>query len=166
MSVLGGLHDRLGGAPQSKQALRLWLRLLTCSTLVERSVSRRLRAEFGATLARFDVLSAVDRGGPDGVSLGEISRMLMVTNGAITGLVERLRADGLVDVRAGSDRRVQVVRLTDEGERRFRAMARAHEAWIEDLFSALDPAESDQLLRLLDRAKHSLQDHSRREPNP
>lgn len=166
MTAAGALQDRLGGAPPSKQALRLWLRLLTCSTLVEREISRRLRAEFGATLARFDVLAAVDRAGPDGASLGEISRMLMVTNGAVTGLVERLRTDGLVEVRAGSDRRVQVVRLSAEGDRRFRAMALAHERWIEDLFSTLEPAESDQLLRLLDRAKHSLQDHARREQRP
>jgi DNA-binding MarR family transcriptional regulator len=166
MIAADALQDRMGGGPPAKQSLRLWLRLLTCSTLVERDVSRRFRSEFGATLARFDVLSAVDRAGPDGASLGEISRMLMVTNGAVTGLVDRLRADGLVEVRAGADRRVQMVRLSAEGERRFKAMALAHEQWIEDLFSALDPAESDQLLRLLDRAKHALQDHARREQRP
>jgi DNA-binding MarR family transcriptional regulator len=139
-----------------KRSLRLWLRLLSCTALVERTVSARFRSVFDTTLARFDFLSALDRAGPEGLSLGEVSRALLVTNGAVTGLATRLKADGLIESRETADRRFQRVRLTDEGARRFAAMAAAHEGWIETMFAGLDAAELDQLSRLLDRAKRAL----------
>jgi DNA-binding MarR family transcriptional regulator len=150
------LPDRLGGAPDGKRSLRLWLRLLTCSTRIEQTVSQRLRDEFGSTLPRFDMLSALDRAGEAGLTMGEAADMLMVSNGNVTGLVQRLKADGLIEAMAGTDRRVQRVRLTTEGDARFAAMAQAHERWIEALFADLTAAEADDLTRLLERAKRSL----------
>jgi DNA-binding MarR family transcriptional regulator len=144
-------------AISGKRPLRLWLRLLTCTSLIERTVSARFRREFDTTLARFDFLSALERAGPGGLSLGEVSRALLVTNGAVTGLAGRLRADGLIETCETADRRVQRVRLTDEGARRFAAMAAAHEGWIETLLAGLGEAEIDQLSGLLERAKRSLQ---------
>ena len=78
------LPDRLGGAPDGKRALRLWLRLLTCTTTIEQTIAQRLRDEFGSTLPRFDMLSALDRAGEAGLTMGEVSRMLMVSNGNVT----------------------------------------------------------------------------------
>ena len=151
------LPDRLGGAPDGKRALRLWLRLLTCSHIIEQTIAQRLRDEFNSTLPRFDMLSALDRAGDDGLTLGEVSRMLMVSNGNVTGLAQRLKADGLIEHLPGADRRVQRVRLTQLGRTRFAAMAAAHERWIEALFADLEDGEVEQLTALLERAKRSLQ---------
>ena len=150
------LPDRLGGAPDGKRSLRLWLRLLTCSTRIEQTVSQRLRDEFGSTLPRFDMLSALDRAGDAGLTMGQAADMLMVSNGNVTGLAARLKADGLIEVMAGADRRVQRVRLTSLGQTRFSAMARSHERWIEALFADLTATEADDLTRLLERTKRSL----------
>ncbi len=150
------LPDRLGGAPAGKQSLRLWLRLLTCATTIEQTISQRLRDEFGSTLPRFDMMSALDRAGETGLTMGEVSRMLMVSNGNVTGLAARLKADGQIEAMAGTDRRVQRVRLTPAGQTRFTAMALAHERWIEALFADLTAAEGDDLTRLLERTKRSL----------
>ena len=135
--------------------LRLWLRLLTCATLIEGEIRRRLRAQFGVTLPRFDLMAQLDKT-PAGMTLGELSGRMMVSNGNVTGLAERLVTQGLLDRRASPhDRRAQLVSLTPEGRRAFRAMARAHEDWIADLFAELAPDDVDALMRLLGRTKAS-----------
>jgi DNA-binding MarR family transcriptional regulator len=135
--------------------LRLWLRLLTCTTLIEGEVRRRLRKDFDVTLPRFDLMAQIDRT-PDGMTLGELSSRMMVSNGNVTGLVERLVADGLIARKpAPNDRRAQIVRLTPAGRRAFRAMARAHEGWILKIFSDLRPSEISTLMGLLAKAKRS-----------
>ena len=135
--------------------LRLWLRLLTCATLIEGEVRRRLRQEFNVTLPRFDLMAQLDKA-PGGMTLGELSRRMMVSNGNVTGLSERLVALGLLDRRQSrSDRRAQIVSLTAEGRRVFRAMARAHEGWIAEIFSELAPTDVETLMRLLAKAKTS-----------
>ena len=135
--------------------LRLWLRLLTCTTLIEGEVRRRLRESFDVTLPRFDVMAQLDKT-PDGMTLGELSSRMMVSNGNVTGLVERLVADGLIArKRAPNDRRAQIVRLAPAGRRAFRAMARAHEGWILEMLSDLKPSEIATLMGLLAKAKRS-----------
>ena len=159
------LPDRLGGAPDGKRALRLWLRLLTCTTTIEQTIAQRLRDEFGSTLPRFDMLSALDRAGEAGLTMGEVSRMLMVSNGNVTGLAQRLKADGLIEHLPGADRRVQRVRLTADGRTRFAAMAAAHERWIEGLLADLTGSEADDLIRLLEQTRRSLRSAIHEEPN-
>lgn len=159
------LPDRLGGAPDGKRSLRLWLRMLTCTTTIEQTISQRLRDEFGSTLPRFDMLSALDRAGKIGLTMGEAAGMLMVSNGNVTGLAARLKADGLIETVAGADRRVQRVRLTSLGQSRFSVMALAHERWIEALFADLTENEADDLTRLLERAKRSLHATTQEELN-
>jgi DNA-binding MarR family transcriptional regulator len=135
--------------------LRLWLRLLTCTTLIEGEVRRRLRDEFDVTLPRFDLMAQLDKA-PNGMTLGELSQRMMVSNGNVTGLAERLVEQGLLDRRASpNDRRAQIVSLTAEGRRTFRAMARTHEDWIAQMFSGLDAAEIEQLMSLLAKTKAS-----------
>lgn len=156
MDLSPALHDKLdGGHPDGKQSVRLWLRLLTLANLIERELTSRFRVEFDTTLPRFDVLAALDRSGE--LALGEVSRLLMVSNGNVTGLAARLKADGLIE--AGDnrgDRRVQTVRLTDEGRRRFREMAARHEHWLETLYADLSDEDAQHLMELLDRAKGSV----------
>jgi DNA-binding MarR family transcriptional regulator len=135
--------------------LRLWLRLLTCTTLIEGEVRRRLRDNFDVTLPRFDLLAQLDKA-PSGMTLGELSQRMMVSNGNVTGLAERLVEQGLLDRRASeSDRRAQIVSLTADGRRVFRTMARTHEDWIAEIFSGLSASEVDTLMALLAKTKTS-----------
>jgi DNA-binding MarR family transcriptional regulator len=138
-----------------KTELRLWLRLLTCTTLIENEVRRRLRDNFDTTLPRFDLLAQLDRA-PNGMPLGELSQRMMVSNGNITGLVDRLAEQGLIRRKpAPNDRRVQIVCLTPEGQRSFRTMARANADWVGELFAGLSPRDVEALMALLAKAKQS-----------
>ena len=136
--------------------LRLWLRLLTCTTLIEGEVRGRLRERFDVTLPRFDLMAQLDKA-PDGMTLSDVSKRMMVSNGNITGLVERLVQSGHVDRRTSeSDRRVQVIRLTKSGRAEFRKMAAEHEIWIADMFADLGEKDVRELMRLLGKTKLSV----------
>jgi DNA-binding MarR family transcriptional regulator len=135
--------------------LRLWLRLLTCTTLIENEIRRRLRRDFDVTLPRFDLMAQLDKSA-GGMTLGELSRRMMVSNGNVTGLADRLVALGLLDRRASpNDRRVQLVSLTAEGRKAFRTMARAHENWVAEIFADLGEADIETLMGLLATTKRS-----------
>jgi DNA-binding MarR family transcriptional regulator len=135
------------------QALRLWLRLLACTNRIEAPLRTRLREQFGGSLPRFDLMAQLDRQ-PGGMKMRELSRRLMVTGGNVTGLTDRLVAEGLVDKRSDSaDGRAVTVQLTPEGRRQFRAMAKAHEAWVVELLGGLSTAQQAQLFDLLGRLK-------------
>jgi len=137
-------------------ALRLWLRLLACTNLVEAPLRQRLREQFDGSLPRFDLMAQLDRHGR-GLRMQELSRRLMVTGGNITGLTDRLVAEGLVERHDDpADRRSVTVALTAEGKRQFRTMARAHEAWVVDLLSGLTPEQQTQLFALLGHLKDSV----------
>ncbi len=149
-------ETRVAERPGDHQAeLRLWLRMFTCKMLIEGEVRRRLREEFGVTLPRFDLMAQLDRA-PAGMTLGQLSQRMMVSNGNVTGLVERLVAQGLVDRRSSpNDRRSQIVSLTAEGRRIFRAMARANADWVGEIFADLSPTDVDTLMSLLGKTKAS-----------
>jgi DNA-binding MarR family transcriptional regulator len=135
------------------RALRLWLRLLTCSQLIERHVRSRLRSRFGITLPRFDLLSQLERH-PQGLKMNELSRLLMVTGGNVTGVVDQLVKEDLVErVDDAADRRAWRVRLTRAGDKAFAEMAREHEQWVVELLGGLTRRESDSLMQLLARLK-------------
>lgn len=137
------------------RALRLWLRLLTCSQLIERHVRSRLRGRFGTTLPRFDLLSQLERR-PDGLKMSALSRLLMVTGGNVTGIVDQLVKEGLVErLDDESDRRAWRVRLTRAGDKAFAEMARAHEDWVAELLSGLSRRDSNALMQLLARLKQA-----------
>lgn len=147
-------ETKVADAPADhKDELRLWLRLLATTTVIETEVRRRLREQFEVTLPRFDLMAQLDRK-PAGMTLGELSRRMMVTNGNVTGLVERLVTEGLISrVEDERDRRSRRVRLTEAGARHFRRMARAHENWIADLFGGLKRADVAPLMGLLAKVK-------------
>lgn len=139
-----------------KDELRLWLRLLTCSTLIETEIRNRLREEFRTTLPRFDLMAQLEKT-VVGMTVGEVSQRLMVSNGNVTAVVTGLVADGLVDKRsAPQDRRVQILTLTPQGRKAFKAMAERHEEWIAELFAGLGQPDVAQLFRLLGNTKTSL----------
>ena len=155
-ATITDLHEKLGGAPHSKQSLRLWLRLLTCATMIENRIRNRLRADFDTTLPRFDVLAALDRF-PDGLTMGALSRCMMVSNGNVTGVVSRLESEGLISrAPSSTDRRTHFVTLTDKGRAEFADMAETHESWVDAMFDGISSAEADLLLDYLDRIKRSV----------
>ena len=138
-----------------KDELRLWLRLFTCKELIEGEVRRRLRAAYDITLPRFDLLAQLDRA-PKGMTLGELSQRMMVSNGNVTGLVDRLVEQGLITRRPSpTDRRAQIVSLTAQGRRFFRAMARTNADWVGEIFADLDAEDIAELMRLLAKTKAS-----------
>jgi DNA-binding MarR family transcriptional regulator len=134
-------------------ALRLWLRLFTCTQLIERAIRVRLRRDFATTLPRFDFLAQLERN-PEGLKMRELSQRLLVTGGSITGLTDQLVSEGLVRRQPiPDDRRAFAVRLTTKGRRAFEAMATAHEQWVIELLDGLTAAERRSLYALLGRAK-------------
>jgi DNA-binding MarR family transcriptional regulator len=134
-------------------ALRIWLRLLTCTQLIERRVRSGLREEFGTTLPRFDLMAQLERH-REGLRMNELSRLLMVTGGNVTAIVDQLEKEGLVErLDQPADRRAFCIRLTRAGEKTFAEMARAHEQWVVELLGGLSRREHDELLKLLAKLK-------------
>src|SRR5262245_42599726 len=135
------------------RALRIWLRLLTCTQLIERRVRSGLREQFGTTLPRFDLMSQLERH-PEGLKMNELSRLLMVTGGNVTTIVDQLEKEGLVErLDEPADRRAFRIRLTKTGDKGFAEMARVHEQWVVELLGGLTRKEQDDLLKLLAKVK-------------
>jgi DNA-binding MarR family transcriptional regulator len=135
------------------EALRLWLRLLTCTQLVEKQVRTNLRERFETTLPRFDLMAQLERA-PDGLKMNELSRRMMVTGGNVTGITDQLVAEGLVErIEVEGDRRAYRVCLTAKGRKQFHDMARQHEDWILEAFSGLTDKEISTLHKLLGKVK-------------
>lgn len=144
--------------PIAKERLRLWLKLLKSSSMIEDEIRRRLRRECNWTLPRFDVMSALSRV-PDGLKMSEISRMLRVSNGNITGIVDKLTEEGLaLRVAVPGDRRANLVRLTPKGQTVFAEHAAMHEAWIDALLGGLNEDDIDGMIRRLDHLSHTLEE--------
>lgn len=139
-----------------KKRLSLWLRMITCSTLVEREIRNLLRENHSVTLPRFDLMAALERE-PEGMTMGDLSKRLLVSNGNVTGVVERLHKEGLVMRQASpEDRRRFHVRLTAEGRTKFTEMATSHAAWIEDILGGIEDQAVEDLIMSMDRVKDSL----------
>ena len=136
--------------------LRAWLRLLTCTNLIESRVRGGLRETWNITLPRFDLLSQLHRAGDEGLTMGDLSRAMMVSAGNVTGLVDALVGEGLVKrTVSASDRRQSRVRLTQAGKRGFEEMLPEHERWIDEAFAGLDRGDLKRLLELLAKLKQS-----------
>jgi DNA-binding MarR family transcriptional regulator len=146
-----GLEARVVEADH--QSLKLWLRLLACSTQIEIEIRRRLRERFAVSLPRFDYLAQLHRH-PEGLRMNALSRRLMVTGGSITGLTDQLEQEGYVAREpAADDRRATLLRLTASGRQAFEAMAAVHEAWIIELLGGLNATERSTLHGLLGRLR-------------
>lgn len=155
MNVRAALAETADEPEHHRDELRLWLRMLACTNLIEAEVRRRLRERFDVTLPRFDLMAQLDRA-PQGLTLSNISKRMMVSNGNVTGLVDRLVETGHLERRAAPrDGRARLISLTPLGRAEFRAMAAEHETWIADMFSGLRPGDVADLLRLLAKTKRS-----------
>ncbi len=142
--------------PASKDRLRLWLRLLKTTRMIENELRENLRTEFGTTLPRFDVMAALSRV-PDGLKMSKLSGVLRVSNGNVTGIIDRLTGDGhVVRVPVPGDRRASLVRLTQKGRDEFARQAQAHEAWVDSLLGDLTQDEATSLGDRLDGLARTL----------
>ncbi|HWZ41851.1 MAG TPA: MarR family transcriptional regulator [Candidatus Saccharimonadales bacterium] len=139
------------------RALRLWLRLLSCTVRIETKVRLLLRREFSTTLPRFDLMAQLERC-PGGLRMNELSKRLMVSGGNVTGITDQLEREGLV-VRMAypGDRRAFTVKLTTHGLKRFREMAARHEQWIIEMLGGLNRDEQQSMIDVLWKAKAHIQ---------
>jgi DNA-binding MarR family transcriptional regulator len=152
LALIEGENGTEEGADNRAQ-VRLWLRLLTCTSLIGTELRRQFREEFDFTMPRFDVLAQLDRE-PGGLVLGELPKRLMVSAGNLTPIVDRLVDDGYI-TRTPSplDRRVQIVCMTVEGRKAFRRMAKKHGLWLASLLAEFPKERLDALTRELDDLK-------------
>lgn len=155
------IRPTIDAEPEERSILRTWLRMLACTNIIEGRVRGALREKFDTTLPRFDLLAQLDAAtaeAPRGLTMSELSRRLMVTNGNLTGLVDRLAREGLV-ARAVSapDRRAQMISLTAAGKRALDAMTPDHASWVRDMFMGLTDTDRRQLYSLLGKLKRSAQ---------
>ncbi len=142
----------------SNERVRLWIRLLKTTRIIEAELRERLRLEFNTTLPRFDVMSALYRE-ERGLKMSEISKRLVVSNGNVTGIVDRLTLEGLVIREAlPGDRRAAVVSLTTKGKEEFSLQAKAHREWLDDLLGGLSNEDSAQVNTLLRAASEAEKD--------
>ncbi|AHD08818.1 MarR family winged helix-turn-helix transcriptional regulator [Phaeobacter gallaeciensis] len=146
---------------RSKDRLRLWLKVLKATRAVESEIRENLRQEFTTTLPRFDVMAALSQH-LDGLKMSELSGVLKVSNGNVTGIVERLVDDGHVQrEKVPGDRRASRVRLTEAGISEFARQAAAHEAWIDQMFDSVPEAEVQTLSDALDQVARRLENEGR-----
>ena len=138
------------------QSLKLWLRMLSCTVRIENEIRARLRASFGITLPRFDLMAQLERH-PEGLRMGELSKRMMVTGGNVTGITDQLERENLVQrVPDPNDRRAWAVRLTPEGRQAFAGMAAVHERWIDEMLADIPGEDKTSLIALLASMKHRL----------
>lgn len=137
--------------PLSKRRLKMWIRLLGVTRSSESHLREFLRVKHDTTLPRFDVMAALFRR-RDGVTMSDLSRMLLVSNGNATAVVDRLEKEGLVRrTPSETDRRTVYVALTDDGLRQFETLAAEHEREVATLFGGLSEAELDTLTEIFKR---------------
>ncbi len=143
-------------AETNRDILRLWLRLLSSTNFIEYELQQRLREKFGISLARFDFLAQLYRAGDDDLTMTDLSQRLMVTGGNITGLTDRLTKEGYVQRRPDADdRRVQRIRLTDQGRAFFEEVAEIHGQWVSEIFAHVETAGTEGLMGMLGQIKSS-----------
>lgn len=150
------MQEKYGGAVAGPMEVRVWLRLLSCSMTIEKRLRRNFAEAFDTTLPRFDVMATLNRR-PDGQTMSELSRALLVSNGNVTAIVRQLVEQGLVTARPDpDDRRSSIVALSPEGQKQFDELAKAHHRWIAGAFADFPPEKQKQLFALLADLKTSI----------
>ena len=135
----------------SKRRLKMWIRLLGVTRAAENELREYLRLKHDTTLPRFDVMAALYRR-REGVTMSELSRMLLVSNGNATTVVDRLEADGFVrPTPSETDRRTVFVALTPSGLAEFEGLAEGHETEVSKLFSGISEADLEAMTEILKR---------------
>ena len=138
--------------PIARRRLRTWLRLLRLTRHSENQLREYLRVTHDTTLPRFDVMAALYRAQTP-MRMSELSKMLLVSGGNVSTIVNRLESDGLVArIPEQLDRRVVMVTLTPEGRAQFEVQAEGHETVVDGLFADLDHDDLDARDHQVDQA--------------
>jgi DNA-binding MarR family transcriptional regulator len=154
--MTGRLREKHDGGLAAHLEVRAWLRLLSCSTVIEKRLRRRFIDQFDTTLPRFDVMATVERH-PGGIPMGELSRALLVSSGNVTAIVRELEKSGFVSSRpSDEDRRSSIVTLTEQGRAHFSKLAAAHHAWIDAMFAGMSRTDLETLYGLMAKLKASI----------
>ena len=157
------VDQRLEHIPHEKEGLRLWLRIVSCTQMVEQEIRTMLRVKFDMTLPRFELLSALDRV-VDGLTMSELSRWLMVSKGNVTGIAERLSEDGfIVREPTPTDRRSFMVTMTEKGKTAYKEMELEYEKLLDKLFDDLTLDDSDMFAGMLAKIKESVEELGRQD---
>jgi len=144
-------------AEGDQKYLKLWVRMLGSSTRVVQILNKRMKEHTPLTLAKFDVLVAIDRAPGGVITMSELSRMLLVSNANTTGMVSRLMKDGLVEKWAlPTDRRVYSVAMTSEGRKILKHAIAIHKGWVDELLGSIDEDKLDELIDLFSNFKKDL----------
>jgi len=147
-------NHRIDDDSLARQRLRLWLQMLKATRHVEAALRERLRAGYDTTLPRFDVLAAL-HAHPEGMKMSELSQHLVVSNGNVTGVVNRLVADGLVERQTiPSDRRAFLVRITAQGRTLMDDMVEQHLGWIDEMLSQVPEADAARGISIMLDIRH------------
>lgn len=158
VSQLQIVEQKLKHIPSEKEGLRLWLRIVSLTQMVEQQIRTMLREQFDSTMPRFELLSALDRV-PDGLTMGELSQWLMVTKGNVTGIAERLSEDGLIKrYPTPTDRRSFCVTLTAKGKKLYKEMEQEYENLLDKTFAEVSLDDSDVFTGVLAKVKDSIEE--------
>lgn len=149
-------REKLEGMVGGSMGVRTWLRLMSCATTMEKSIRRRFADEFDTTLPRFDVLMAL-YGRPEGLTMGELSKILLVTNGNVTAPVRQLEEAGMVKVTpALTDKRTMIAVNTPEGNTFCSELQNAHHGWVDEMLEGVSQRQLQQLFEILATVKKSV----------
>ncbi|MAU41189.1 MAG: MarR family transcriptional regulator [Kordiimonas sp.] len=150
----------------STRRLGLWLRLFMNAAEIEKYIRQRFREHFAVTLPQFDVMAALYRA-EKALTMGELSQQLLVSNGNVTGIVDRLQKEDIVHrVVCPDDKRVHHVTLTAVGRAKFEELARAHESWVDERLAGLNVDEVEDMISRMDRLRSVLKPQKRRHATP
>ena len=148
------IREKHDGALGDRPSVRVWMRMQSCTIAIEKEIQRRLGLR-GMTLPRFDVLAALDR--HQQLTMGQLSKTLLVSNGNVTALVRKLVQEGLIEMtKLPEDRRTSIVKLTPEGQQLYSRLSSAHQDWIDDMLSGLDYTLRERLYVALGALKISI----------
>lgn len=149
--------DHFDGTSHSKQSLRVWLRLAACNRIIEARIRRSFEVNFSTTLPRFDVLATLDHAlstTGKGLTMGELSKRLLVSNGNVTGIVNRLAGENYIrKTKQRADGRSHLVEFTPKGKKYFAELANAHEKWIDEILFEMSDEEMGSILPTLGKMK-------------
>lgn len=148
--------------PNGRDSLRLWLQLITLTTVVEKKIRRNLKMEFETTLPRFDIMATLERSSKK-MTMGELTKKLLVSKGNVTGVVASLVKQGLLKrERDEGDKRTHYLSLTARGRREFAKQAKAHQSWINDYFSGLEKGQLSAMVDQLSKLKETTSQNQER----
>ena len=142
---------------RQRESLKLWIELIRYSSKLEQIIDDNLRQNFGQNISRFDVLSQLERENGNGLTVGELAQRLIASKGNITGLLDRMKKDGLVSrAEKPEDRRSFQINITKKGLKLFNKMADSNAKWVAQSFRSIELKSMKEITHFLSDARLAL----------